>query len=540
MNKKIVSAFLAALLAVGAAGCGEVKDQGNDKSTPAETQATEATTTTTAATTTAAETTTAAAKDEDLTIDDAEKKVEENVEKAQKAAKGELDGAYKVVTTYTAPKEKNMKPVTLTVEVKQKDKLTGMNYEIGYDSKGLLTINAVYDNEKQTAYATVPQLSDGILTGTSEEIEKMVSDSVTPLAQTAASQAGAGETDGEAASPATVAAATAGVPDLEAFKNLDTEALTNDIASYITTFQENFPEAKDGKDYEVAEGGVTITLKTKTYTLTPEDTKKLVGAITDKGLKDDTLKDMFSAMGVSDDDYKGLWNSMKEGQENAETVSFDVYYNADETPVGFATKSDGVENHFVVASDDKNVIIDGDFGSQVSEKTMKGHFTYENDTLNGKLTVKNKTQDYDQKVVFEYKDLTVTDDKMVGDAIISSTANGEEAMKITYNFDINGDNGTMDIKMKMGGQDMGSVKVDMQKTDASDITVPSGTTYKFADQESIQKYTESCDVEGWKAECKKTLGDELYTQFFGAEEAAVDAGEAEAAATEKKADKKSA
>lgn len=522
MNKKIVTAFLAALLAVGAAGCGEVKDQGGDKTadTPANTQA--ADTTTAAVTDAPADTTTTAAESKELSAEDAAKTVEDNIGKAQKAAKGELEGSYKTVVTYTPPAsgeiaEKGVKPVSMTVEAKQKDKLTGVSYVLGYDSKGLLTINAVYDNEKEVAYATIPELSDGVLTGSSEDIKKMISDSVTPAATTVSAN---GE---QVSDPAT------SMPDMEALKNIDVEALADDIATYVDTFKENFPEGKDAADYVVKADGVSITLKTKSFAITPEDSKKLGKAIADKGSADQTLKDAFSAMGVADEDYKTLWDSLTEDDANTETTYFDVYYNAEGAPVGFATKADEnkVENYVVCATDDKNIIIDCNLGSQVREQTVKGHFTYENETLDGKLEAKSKSQDYESVTTLEYNNITVSGDKTVGDASFTQTTNGSETFKFTYSFDTNENGGTVEMKFSIDGQDMGSIKTEVQKTDASDVAIPSGTTYKFTDEESLQKYSESCNIEGWQENVKKTVGDELYTEIFGSEEVQTEAGSVE-------------
>jgi len=422
------------------------------------------------------------------------------------------------------------------MEAKQKDKLTGINYVLGYDGKGLMTINAVYDNDKEVAYCNIPELSDGVITGSVKDIEDMVQNSV-PV-----------ETGNEQAD-----AALQNGPDLDALASIDTEALGEDILSYVDTFTENFPEPKDGEDYTVSQDGVSITLKTKSYVVTPEDIKKLGKAVSDKGNSDKALKEFFTACGVSDDDYKSLWDNFNQVDENTETAYFDVYYDTEENPCGIAIKDDEktVANYVVFAHNDTDVIIDCDMGNDGAENTMKGHFNYENETLNGKLTAKTKSQEQGENVVtFEYKDMIVTEDKMIGDAVVNGDVNGQK-MELVYSFNINGDNGTMDIKATSNGEDMGSFKMDMQTTDASDITVPTGTTYKMTDEEEMKKYTESCDVEGWQENVKKALGEELYNDVFGAQQVEAADGEAVAAEeaepeaktekkTEKKAEKKSA
>jgi len=422
------------------------------------------------------------------------------------------------------------------MEAKQKDKLTGINYVLGYDGKGLMTINAVYDNDKEVAYCNIPELSDGVITGSVKDIEDMVQNSV-PV-----------ETGNEQAD-----AALQNGPDLDALASIDTEALGEDILSYVDTFTENFPEPKDGEDYTVSQDGVSITLKTKSYVVTPEDIKKLGKAVSDKGNSDKALKEFFTACGVSDDDYKSLWDNFNQVDENTETAYFDVYYDTEENPCGIAIKDDEktVANYVVFAHNDTDVIIDCDMGNDGAENTMKGHFNYENETLNGKLTAKTKSGEEGENVVtFEYKDMIVTEDKMIGDAVVNGDVNGQK-MELVYSFNINGDNGTMDIKATSNGEDMGSFKMDMQTTDASDITVPTGTTYKMTDEEEMKKYTESCDVEGWQENVKKALGEELYNDVFGAQQVEAADGEAVAAEeaepeaktekkTEKKAEKKSA
>jgi hypothetical protein len=539
-NKKLVSAFLAALLAVGAAGCGDVKESSGEAAGEKAAETTAAEETTTAETTTAAkeeapaETTTAEAKEEakddkELSADDAAKAAGDKVNKLQQAAKGELDEGYKMTVTYTAPTsgeigEMGIKPVSLDLEAKQKDKLTGIDYVLGYDGKGLMTINVVYDNDKDVAYFTIPEFSDAVVSGTVDDIKDTVQNTV-PVTT------GNEEAD----------AALANTPDMEALAAIDTEALGEDILSYIDTFTENFPEPTDGEDYTVTQDGVSITLKTKSYVVTADDIKKLGTAVSDKGNADKTLKDFFSACGVSDDDYKSLWDSFTSVDENTETSYFDVYYGENDAPVGIAIKSDEktVANYVVFASNDKDIVIDCDMGDDTAENTMKGHFNYDNDTFNGKLTVKTKSEEQGESTVsIEYKDLVATEDKLVGDAIFSGNISGQGEMKLVYSFDISGDNGTMDIKATSDGEDMGSIKAEFKSTDASDITVPGGTVYDMNNEEEMQKYTEGCDVEGWQEKVKEALGEDLYNTVFGAQQADEEGAEGAAAAEEETETKK--
>ena len=184
-----------------------------------------------------------------LTVDEAAKVLETRIDKAQEVAKGNLDNGAKAVITYSAPQsgsigELGLKDVTIGVEAKQKDKMSGMDYTFGYDGKNVLTMNMVYDNDSQTAYVKIPELSDAYLVGTAEDMESM--------SQNMSGMGGI----------------TSMQPDTSAFDDYDFDALIDDLTGYLDTIKENAPEAKDGGKYTVEKDGVKIDLDTKTYHIT--------------------------------------------------------------------------------------------------------------------------------------------------------------------------------------------------------------------------------------------------------------------------------
>jgi hypothetical protein len=83
-------------------------------------------------------------------------------------------------------------------------------------------------------------------------------------------------------------------------------------------------------------------------------------------------------------------------------------------------------------------------------------------------------------------------------------------------FDVNEDGGKITEKISAQGKDAGALDMTLQKTDASDIKIPDGKAYKAVNDEEMQAYLESCDVEAFKAKIKEAVGEEQVGQFsFG-------------------------
>ncbi len=470
-----------------------------------------------------------------LSVDEAAENIEAQIGKAQKIAKGEFDEGYKGTVTYTPPSggqigELGLKGITVGAEAKQKDKMSGMDYSVAYDSTNLLTVNVVYDNESETAYVKIPELSDAYLYGTTEEIESWVNDNMgNPMDSLKTAnpiRGGGGDdfndviiedsayTETDPLVVPTMSAATP-APDLSALEDVDFSALFDDLATYVDTVKENAPEAKDADDYTVTNGSESITLTTKRYTITNEDAKKVVNAVAEKGKSDTTINDFFSKMGMSSEDIDGFWNSLTEefNSESDETVTLDVYYNGDEIQGLKATPSDdsGESIYYVMASDKEKLIFDCKVNVDGSDDmTGSGLVTMKDDVMDGSLSVKSDEMEF----TLTFNQLTATDDTLKGKMSIDGKAE-EQTFNVNYEFDCSGNDSSITVSGSVAGEDIGTINVSTQQTDASDISVPTGTGYKLSDEQQLQSYAESCDIEGWMNTVKGALGDELYGQLFG-------------------------
>ena len=435
-----------------------------------------------------------------LTVDEAAKTLGTTLEKAQEVAKGTTDTGYKATVGYSAPSDGEigqlgLKDIAVSAEAKQKDKMTGLDYIISYDSSDVLPLNVVYDNDSQTAYIKIPELSDAYLTGTVDQINEMMGSSLDSYTSMAGMD-----------NP------LSGDADLSALENYDFAALMEDLLSYADTVKENVPEAKDGENYTVEKDGVSIELTTKSYTVTTEDAKKVADAVIAKGKADSTLKDLFTQMGVSDSDYESIWDELDMSDAEDETVNIDVYYKVGNVAGFKAVNSDGEEMRCIAASDEKNVIIDCDLSSvEDSTFVMSGLVTYENDTLDGSINVDAA----DMNMVINYNSVKVTEDSANGTMTISASQGGEAVMDMSCTLDVSGNQGTITYTGSAEGQSIGTITVKVEETNASDISVPTGTMYNFTNEEELRKYADGCDVEGWQNKLKTALGDELFNQIFG-------------------------
>ncbi len=522
--KKAAAALCAVMLAAGAVGCGNTDDTPAAEGTtaPAETQAAETTAgekeepETEEEPESEAEAETEVKTEEkavetsaekELSVSKAADKVSAMLEEVTQAANGELEGGYNASMTFTPGADivaemPELKTISMTVDAKMKDKLMGADYAFSYDSKPLISMQMVLDADKETGYFTVPDLSEGVLTASAADVQGLVEQNLNaPINPIAGTESGE-------------AMVKAPKPDLEAIKNIDYEALIKDIASYADTFMENFPAPEDGGDYTLDSEGVSFDLKVKSYTVTPEDQQKIADALTEKLKADDQLKGLFTACGMTEEQFEEMWANVGAGSTEGETVKFDLYYYNDEA-VGIEFKeAGGVTGHAFCVSDEEHLLIDCDLATDTTTAECKGLLTHENDVIDGDITLKVDDGNGVVNGVIEYNSIKATEDEVNGEVVMTVTVDGEELSKITMNMDANADTAKMNMAMITKGKDLGTFDVNVQKTDASDVKIPEGKAYKMTDENEMKAYLESCDIESFKANVKDALGEELFAKLF--------------------------
>ena len=479
-----------------------------------------------------------------VTIDEAAKNIEAQLNKAQQLAKGEYNGAYTAQVTYkpsqsvsdTVGLSTPLSDVSVSVEAKQKDKMTSVNYGFNYGANSVISANMVIDNANETAYFQIPEFSDAYLTGNADDLAALV--------QEYASAAGTGTVfdedyssydfddydsdDSYEASSYTadmMASPAAGLSDLnvDALSDIDFDALLTDLETYGDTIKENAPEATDGADKTGEIDGKSYTLTTKNYTITKEDGKKIAQAVADKAKADETLKGAMTSAGLSEDDYNSMWDglltSIDEGDDSA--LTFDVYYNGDEVQ-GFKAEGGDDSYQIVNYSTDKQMILDWKFTSDgTDEFVAAGAVDIDGDTINGSVKMTMNDSDETTNVTATYDNLTAGEDSLTGKITINVTDSSDN-ISMVYDFNNSGTNIDTNIALSANDTDLGTIAITAQENDASDITVPSGTMYNISDDDQLDQYVSSMNGDAWLESLKTTLGEELYNLIFNAQIAGTD------------------
>jgi hypothetical protein len=457
---------------------------------------------------------TAANAENSLTIDSAADNIEEQLDKVQKIIKGEYEGAYTAELTYSPSSDisdavgTDISDISLSIDAKQKDKLTGVDYALNYDSKTLISANLVYDNAGETAYIRFPELSDAYLTGTIDEITQMLEDSGSSLVGYAGADVSSDLSDIEDL-------------DLDAIQSVDFDALFDDLDSYGDTIKENAPDPTDGSNKTGSVDGANYEFTTKVYNVTADDAAKICNAIADKGRADSTLKDALINFGMTESDYSEIWNEISDAasDDSDNTVTVEVYYDGEDVAGWNAYPNDGSGDtiKMISYSSDDQLIVDWDIttgGEQQLSATGVVDLV-DGDTLNGSINMNLNDGSSTTAAEISYDNLKATEDVVTGTMTVTVNPTDSESSVITYNFDCTADKTDVSYNVTSAGTDLGTFRVTAQETAASDITVPTGTTYKLTDDNDLTAYIDTLDASGWTESLQEILGDDLYNMLFG-------------------------
>lgn len=454
-----------------------------------------------------------------MTVGQAADDIEQQLDKARQIANGDYTGAYKAEITYTPGAGitddlgMEIAPISASVEARQKDKLTGMDYDIKYDSQTVISANVVYDNANETGYVQIPEFSDAYITGTMTDVENMMSDSLSSAYTLDDSL----EASSFSADPVT---ASPSQPDLDALADIDFDALFDDIESYWDIVKENAPAPTDGANKTGEVDGAGYELTTKTYTVTVDDARKIAQAVSDKAKTDETLKKALIGMGMTESDYDAMWSELTDSmnEQSDEKLIVEAYYNGEDF-AGFSfvpePNEDNEKIQIINYMTDSQMIMDWDMVMEDETMTAKGLITLDGNVMNG--SVKMDVNEYGEtsNMTLTYDSLEINDDSIKGGISLVLTEDGTESAKISMTLNNTADSLDMTMEMAGDGVSLGTVNLTAQETDASDITIPTGTMYSISDDAQMEQYANSIDADGWVANLQTILGDELYNAIFG-------------------------
>lgn len=462
---------------------------------------------------------------------------------AEKAIKGELDFAYNATATvsfgegFTEQAGVSLQPISVTTVTKQKGSNTAADVSLTYGGNNLVSANAVYSRDNKSAYVQIPELSDAYLMVNVDSLKDKVGSELS-------SQGIDLDSLFDSAEGADV--------------DFDTDALEKDLEEYKKVMEDSFPKPVDGEKKTGDIDGNEYSYTTKEYTISGNDVKAAFKAVLDKAKDDATLKDMFSKAGVADklgmsydeiiSQYADSMDSLFESDNLDETATFNAYYSGDDF-AGFSLEKDGEGATLYTILKDDVVAVDFslNMGSEGSA-SFKGSAKTVDGVTNGKFTMKMETAaDIDADMTSADGGLSLEPTMAVSPSINFDTMEAEVTLKDlkeegdafsgTIRFDVNGtsdsqavsgwvelasastaDKLDLSVEFGMNGKQFITMAVTGNKTEASDITVPSGDKiYDMTNDDQMNTYLAGCDSDGFVANVKKVLGDEVYNMLVNAE-----------------------
>lgn len=456
--------------------------------------------------------------------------VGETVQLASKALKGELDFAYnaeaelRLGDVFTQQLGYEFKPIGVSASTKQKGKKTAADMSFKYDSQDLISLNTVVDNEAQVMYISCPQLSDAYLSASADEFAALMEESGIPMDE-------ALDVVTESMDGMSTGAGVAS-PDqlLDAMAEFDYDALAADIEEYWSIIVENCPDGVDNGNISGDINGNSYDYSVKTYEVTAQVVYDIADAVVEKAQNDEFLKDMFLSMGMTEADYDEAISSMTPNADGADlsqvVLELDVYYDGDEA-VGFETAVDG-EMHvkmISISTDEVNAIdmsLSDGYGAGVF---VVGAVNEQDGKVNGSYEVSISGEDVAGLTV------TMTDLQAQGNLFSGSMdfdvyfEDGSTTISPAVSLTSNSTADKLDLTLSVSesGTEYGSMTLTGEKTDASDITIPSGNIYTL-DDAGIESYMATCNPDELLTNLETALGTELYNEMFGASDSVYDDG----------------
>lgn len=443
--------------------------------------------------------------------------ISDTIEQAEKAIRGELEFAYDAnlnVTFGSVIKDLvgvELKPIDVSTSAKQKGKKTSADIAVNYDSKSLVSLNSVFDHSTETMFFKVPELSDAYLTGT-----------VNDFVELAKSGENLVPSEDEKSASADI---DLNKNMLNILKGIDFEKLGDDLDTYVDLIKEKAPEAKKGDNISGEIDGHKYDYTTKSYEINGNDVKTIAAAIIEKAKEDSLIKDIAVAMGCNEDEYiSDLDSALKSfteditGDSAEESVVINVYYNKDGEYRGWSSKDEDVDFNIVFIDDDDVVAMDYIIKFDGTEVTLKGSAAKTDDKINGEFKFNANMQEEGS-----FNGKFILTDVEENDGIFNGTISSEfnlnvSGVIITPKIVIksNSTNDKLDLSCSLGMGDVDYVTVAMtcEKTDASDITLPTGTMYNMTNEDDMKKYMSSCDINKFTENIKTALGDELYNAIM--------------------------
>lgn len=454
--------------------------------------------------------------------------VNNSISDVEKAVKGELDYAYDssvkisfgdAVNAQGSDGKNAVKPLELSTKVKQKGANSQAEISAKYNDATLVTLETIYARDKNAAYFRIPELSSAYITATEADLQKLFEDYANKYKdQIGGSGIALPDTNLQGGASADIKA-----PDLS---SIDSDKLQKNIEGYAELFKSKLPGKKDGANLTGDIDGNKYDYKTVNYTITGKQVQEAVLAVVDKAASDTELKKLFdeimkqqtvtSVEGSKAMDYADFIAQLKKelNKEVASdmTASADVYYDGEEV-TGCALSYNGTTYAKIVIINKSDVnAIDAFFsdGSEADAVTIKGSAKLVDGAINGQYTFTAKDTGTTAASATLKLDKVVIKDDYFNGTISVNVQSGDQSVAMTLSGDSAADKKNVKLTVDLNGKNAVTVEFKLNKTEASDVAVPTGKTFTL---DQMDQYQASCDIESFKQGLNDALGVNIFGGF---------------------------
>ncbi|MBQ9375352.1 MAG: hypothetical protein IJU04_03315, partial [Ruminococcus sp.] len=436
----------------------------------------------------------------------------------------------------------DVKPFDVSALVRQKDNKAAADINMKYDGKNLATYNTIYDHNTKTTYLQIPELSDAYLKATGDEsiVLLLLSDilrnpeNIDNYYGEYEEEVSSVPDDDEDENEDDEDEYTYPDYDLEALiKMLDginVDAIYNDVQSYYNTLKPliKVPETKS----EVKSiGGRDFTIDSEMYEVSGQDVQNMINAIADKLKNDNVAKDILSKFGSDEKSYNkrvqeaiDYYNDLRPSElaKKAQIIIFKM--GGKIVGAGYIDDVEKIQKRNILIVDNGFVGVETVERNEDDETTTTGGLTIDDNGINGVID-HNYKEDSDgktynnERTVFE--NVTFANGIPVGKIVKRTEDNydGEDSnSRMELTSSINDGVVTINCVESENDKEISNVTITVEPVEPTDIEIPTENIYSVGDKEQLKAYIESADVDGFFANLKSVLGDELYEKLFGEED----------------------
>lgn len=445
-----------------------------------------------------------------------------SIENVEKAVKGELDYAYDSSLKISFGEginnaagngvNFNFKPMELNTKVKQKGQNSQAEIMAKYNDATLVTLETIVARDSNTGYFRIPELSSSYIKATTDDLQKLFEKTADTI----------GSTNVNAMAKTQIKA-----PDIN---DIDSEKMEKSLKEYIELFKSKLPGKKDGADISGDIDGNKYNYKTVVCSVTGKQFMDAFNAVIDKAASDTDLKKLF-------DDYMAQQSAATQNEGKpisyAEFISkmkisisdedlnkaaaLDVYYDGEEIS-GCSLSYDGktLAKAVVINKDDVNAVdifVNDNSGSQVL--SVKGSAKLVDGTINGAYAFTLNFDGEDSapvKANLKLDKLVVKDDIFNGTILFTFESTDSYGQKMSAAMNLTGDcsDNKKNIKftVDVNGKNYVTVEFKLNKTEATDVAVPTSDVFSLSDQ--YEQYLATCDIDGFKQGINDALGINIF------------------------------